>query len=154
MIEHQLASNYRLSLKALIYDEAGKLLLVKEKFDHWELPGGGPDHGETPEQALRREVMEELGVEIASFSPQPVFVWFFHIGSRNRYACWLVYEVVVSGDPSTTAHTSAVEFHDLETLTVDDFGAYFEPELSELRGYEPTMSPDSLPTLVSPRSHS
>src|SRR6185437_15436533 len=40
------------------------LLLVKEQNDAWwSLPGGGIDYGETIEQALRREMSEELGVD-------------------------------------------------------------------------------------------
>ena len=45
----------------------GSLLLVRasaitEVQGRWFLPGGGVDHGEHPEEALRREVREETGL--------------------------------------------------------------------------------------------
>lgn len=53
---------YRVSIKALILDRH-KLLLVKEWDDEWwSFPGGGIEHGESIQEALRREIEEELGV--------------------------------------------------------------------------------------------
>jgi len=46
----------------------GKLLVAQRKPDtgvepnKWEFPGGKPDSGETLEQALAREIREELGI--------------------------------------------------------------------------------------------
>src|SRR5689334_7791208 len=74
MKEHQLPSNYRVSLKALIRGPEGKILMVKEGSNDWGIPGGGLDHGESIEEGLRREVREELGTEIAIWSPSPVWV--------------------------------------------------------------------------------
>jgi 8-oxo-dGTP diphosphatase len=36
--------------------------------DHWDLIGGHVEEGETPEEALVREVMEELGIELKEYS--------------------------------------------------------------------------------------
>jgi ADP-ribose pyrophosphatase YjhB (NUDIX family) len=44
----------------------GKLLLVQEMMDggRWTLPGGWADSGETPRQAVEREVWEETGYQV------------------------------------------------------------------------------------------
>jgi 8-oxo-dGTP diphosphatase len=46
----------------------GKVLLIrrgKEPYkDHWSLPGGGVESGETLREAVEREVLEETGLEV------------------------------------------------------------------------------------------
>jgi 8-oxo-dGTP diphosphatase len=57
--------------QALIFDRDGKLLIYlrDDKPDipfpnHWDFFGGHLEDGETPEQALEREVKEEIGVQL------------------------------------------------------------------------------------------
>lgn len=38
-----------------------------------DLPGGGIDAGETPEEAVRREIAEETGMTLAGFTPLETF---------------------------------------------------------------------------------
>lgn len=55
-------SLYRVSLKCLIKNNDGEILLVKEAGrDFWDLPGGGMDHGENIDAAIARELLEEVG---------------------------------------------------------------------------------------------
>ncbi len=55
---------FRVSIKAVIRNEKGELLVVKENNrEEWELPGGGMDHGETFEEAMKRELFEEISYD-------------------------------------------------------------------------------------------
>ncbi|MBP2707454.1 NUDIX hydrolase [Microbispora sp. RL4-1S] len=48
---------------AFITELSGRVLLVKPTYrDHWGWPGGHVDEGEAPEEACRREVLEELAL--------------------------------------------------------------------------------------------
>jgi ADP-ribose pyrophosphatase YjhB (NUDIX family) len=58
---------------AVIHDPAGRLLLIRRGHDPhrglWSLPGGRIEAGESPEQAVVREVREETGLEVVPGRP-------------------------------------------------------------------------------------
>lgn len=55
----------RVGADALVRDEQGRILLVDPKYKpDWDMPGGMAEANEPPIDALRRELTEELGLEI------------------------------------------------------------------------------------------
>lgn len=63
---------YRVSVKALILDEEKRFLLAKESIGYWELPGGGLDYKEKPEDCIRRELSEEMGLKVVKIKSRPI----------------------------------------------------------------------------------
>jgi ADP-ribose pyrophosphatase YjhB (NUDIX family) len=61
----RLSRGATLGVRGLALDERGRVLLVEHTYIHgWHLPGGGVERGETAEQAVAKEMMEEAGVAI------------------------------------------------------------------------------------------
>ena len=56
--------NHFVSVAALVTNDLGQILLVKSPWRGWEYPGGLIEPGESFQEALHREVLEESGVEI------------------------------------------------------------------------------------------
>ncbi|MDD4409425.1 MAG: NUDIX hydrolase [Candidatus Pacebacteria bacterium] len=55
----------RRAARAVILDEDGKIFLqYVSKYGYYKLPGGGIEVGEMEQQALKREILEEVGIEI------------------------------------------------------------------------------------------
>jgi len=52
--------NFPVSIKGVLV-EAGRVVLLENERDEWELPGGRLEPGEAPETCLVREFAEELG---------------------------------------------------------------------------------------------
>ncbi len=58
---------FQVGIKALVTDGEGRVLLLKAAKGfheaHWDLPGGRIEDTQTAQEALRREVEEELGIK-------------------------------------------------------------------------------------------
>lgn len=55
----------RVAAGALFFNNEGRVLLVRPSYKkHWDIPGGYVEPGESPRSAARREILEELGIDV------------------------------------------------------------------------------------------
>ncbi len=101
---------YRVSIKALIRDGKGRVLVVKEDDKCWDLPGGGLDHGENIQDSLKRELFEEIGHN-ESFESHFVGIESMFLPEKEAWLLWIVYEVTIRDFvPKVGSHTKEVVF--------------------------------------------
>lgn len=75
------AGRYPVSIKAVLAI-GGKIPLLKNARQEWELPGGRLEPGEQPETALLREIAEELAIEAAD--PEILDCWLYTIAGKGE----------------------------------------------------------------------
>lgn len=74
----------RTAAGVLFRDAAGRVLLVKPSYkDGWDIPGGYVEPGESPLRAARREVSEELGINV-EVGPLLVVDWAPHPNEGDK----------------------------------------------------------------------
>lgn len=72
----------------------GRLLLVRDRHGFWGSPGGWVEPGEDPEEAVIREVREELGVEAeVTRAFRPHLVWHVERATEPVSFLLLVYGI-------------------------------------------------------------
>lgn len=94
----------RILVVAAILGRGGEVLLTrrppgKHLAGLWEFPGGKVEDWETPEEALVREIREELALDVSALRP-----WgFVHHDYEDRRILMLVYRAEPAGEPGRGA---------------------------------------------------
>ena len=86
-----------------------------ENKDGWEFPGGKIEQNETPEEALRREIQEELNMEI-SVGEKLMTVEYDYPAFHLSMDCFLC--AIASGTPQLLEHEAArwLTMEELDTV--------------------------------------
>lgn len=122
------------AVKAAVW-KRDRLLLVREgapEAGHYDLPGGRLDAGESLESGLRRELREELGVEIKEWSGLPIKTW-ATVSRDGTGVVALLYRVTLASEEFT--HAPGDEVTAAQWLTLEELlraqGAIHKPFVLE-----------------------
>jgi len=114
------ADDGRIDVVAAVIHRGDRVLVCQRPPDvqlagQWEFPGGKVNPGEQREQAMARELEEELALELAAYGPER----FVYETSDGRFRLHFV-EVTVTGDPRALEHSALrwLRPEELETVAL------------------------------------
>ena len=102
----------RMAADCLLTDEAGRLLVLKPPYKPtWDLPGGVVERDESPRDAARREVHEEIGLHV---EPGDLLVvdWVPQTGDFTEIVAFLF-----DGGVLTDADTQRITLQETEAVS-------------------------------------
>lgn len=119
---------------AAIILKDNKVLIAQRSHDDklagkWEFPGGKIEPGETPQECLKREIMEELDVEIEVLNFFGESLYAYHSGEIRLMAFWCKW---ISGNFTLRVH-SGIVWASYEELDFYDFAPADIPLVEKLR---------------------
>ncbi|MFN4145357.1 MAG: (deoxy)nucleoside triphosphate pyrophosphohydrolase [Runella sp.] len=127
-----------------IFEKNGKILAAQRSHKmslplKWEFPGGKVDEGETEEEALQREIMEELSIEIeigTRLAPA-----FKEDITRQRTICLIPYICRIVSSPIILTEHLRYKWIDLKEIHLLDWA---EADLEVIETYKLYRSYQSL----------
>ena len=127
-----LVRNYRrargsrtLGVRGLVLDRDDRVALVLHTYlDNWYLPGGGVQAGESYDQALARELREEIGLD--AFSIERVLgVYLDTVTLKDDHVVAYVVRTDAAAPPLNTA--DPFEIQDVRWFALDDLPGDLSP---------------------------
>lgn len=121
-------ANASASTAAIITNSKGEILLTTRAFepakDKLDLPGGFVDMNETAEEALIRELKEELNIEVTN----PIYLFSlpneYTFSDITIHTLDMFFKVEVDDDAKFTADddVASAQFYDLKDVNIEDIG--------------------------------
>ena len=124
---------HSVSVAAVVTDGTGRVLVIRRRDNgEWQIPGGILELDETPQDGVRREVLEETGVEI---EPERL------TGIYKTVTAGIVALVfrarLVAGTPAETEESAAVDWWTADQVTAGMTEVFAVRTLDALRA-DPT----------------
>lgn len=114
-------ARFTVTVGAVIFDPQNRVLLLQHRFrpgTGWGIPGGFINPQEQPEDAIRRELREEIGLEVDQLE----------IACINTLQQYQQVEIIFRASACTNAQPCSIEIHRAEwfevTLLPDDLPHY------------------------------
>jgi ADP-ribose pyrophosphatase YjhB (NUDIX family) len=113
-----------MGVRALILDQEGRVCLLRHTYvPGWHMPGGAIEPHETAEAALRREVLEETGLEIGPDRPVLFGLYLNEVmARRDHIALYIVRDARQTARRPPPLEISEVGFFSLSDLPPDVTG--------------------------------
>lgn len=142
----------RHGVRAIVLDERDRVLLCRFAFDKpegllvvWGTPGGGIEPGETLLAALRRELAEEIGLELAA---DPPHVWHQEVVRAGHFDGYdgVVNDIFLVRAPSFEPRGTWSD-DELAGEHITGFRLWTQQELRRYRGMD-LFAPRALPAAL------
>ncbi|ONI81631.1 NUDIX hydrolase [Actinosynnema sp. ALI-1.44] len=110
---------FPVSIKGVVVRD-GKVLLLKNDRNEWELPGGRIELDETPEECVAREITEETQWKVTT---GPILdTWMYYIDVAEKHVFIVTYGCYANGDTEPVLSHEHKEIglfaeHEVATLT-------------------------------------
>ena len=126
-------SHDRRIARGVVFDDQGRFYFVKATRDdlfgkatHLETPGGGVEDGEDLETAIRRELSEELGVEVEIICKIGMVSDYYNVIHRHNLTNYYLCRIVSFGDSHMTDDEIEVFHLSMERKPFEEAVAAYE----------------------------